>query len=185
MSSGRKRSLSDVADENLVALPSWYLRPVVYFLCKGEAVVYVGQSCGFRERLKSHNLNHFGKFDRVYILPVDDARKLDELESHWIKHFDPPLNTKCTERAGQKLKGRKKPRASQGFCFDDSVHGLSVSALNVMANLGVPGWRALSECSEFQLLCVKGCGTKTLEELRLALSQRGLKFSGEPDENGK
>jgi len=70
--------------------------PCIYFLTKGESVVYVGQSVSLMARLATHM--KLGKgFDGVFYVPVDKSQLLAE-ERKYIEQFKPELNNEsfCT-----------------------------------------------------------------------------------------
>jgi hypothetical protein len=61
----------------------------VYFLRRGEEVIYIGQSKSVVRRIA----NHIGKksFDSILIMPVP-ADELSSVEIYWIKKLKPILN---------------------------------------------------------------------------------------------
>jgi hypothetical protein len=63
--------------------------PAVYFLCKGDKVVYVGQSLFFPARLGEHMQEK--TFDAAYYLPVP-ASELLAVEGAFIQALTPLLN---------------------------------------------------------------------------------------------
>lgn len=75
--------------KNLRELPYTLTIPGIYFLVKGDEIVYVGQSVNPIARVNSHQQ---GKgFERAYLLPVPRDR-LDEVEAAFIRLFRPKLN---------------------------------------------------------------------------------------------
>lgn len=60
--------------------------PGVYFLCLGDAVVYVGQSTHPASRIMQHLEGK--EFDRYYILPVPRSQ-LDTVEGAFIRTLNP------------------------------------------------------------------------------------------------
>lgn len=60
----------------------------IYFLCRGEEIVYVGQSVRPMARIGSHTDK---SFDRAYLLPVP-AEFLNDVEGTLIKLLTPQLN---------------------------------------------------------------------------------------------
>jgi hypothetical protein len=78
-------------------LPLWRLPTAIYFLIKGDAVVYVGQSVALAARIAQHHEEK--DFDRVLFLPV--AREnLDATEGAFIRALRPPLNRQTPCRLG-------------------------------------------------------------------------------------
>lgn len=73
----------------LQQIPKSGYQPGVYFLCKGEQVVYVGQSVHPAARIATHDASTTKDFDRVYLLPVPQS-ELDDTESAFIKLLHPP-----------------------------------------------------------------------------------------------
>lgn len=67
--------------------PHW---PCIYFLCKNNRVVYVGQSTSLTGRLNQH-ANTGKDFDEVFYVRCH-AEKLDKTEKHYIEKLNPPLN---------------------------------------------------------------------------------------------
>jgi hypothetical protein len=63
--------------------------PGVYFLRRGEEIVYVGQSKNIAYRIA----DHIGRksFDSVLIMPVPEEA-LDAVEMHWIRRLELVLN---------------------------------------------------------------------------------------------
>lgn len=61
----------------------------VYFLIRGGAIVYVGQSRNVYARIEAHKQSK--EFDRITVLECEE-RNLRSLESLYIKKFQPPLN---------------------------------------------------------------------------------------------
>jgi hypothetical protein len=62
--------------------------PCVYFLCRGDTVVYVGQSVRLAERLKDHRAK---VYDTVYFVRCELA-EMGALERRWITELRPELN---------------------------------------------------------------------------------------------
>lgn len=75
--------------EGIEGLKPYTPTPVVYFLCRDGAVMYVGQSVNITSRLQAHVPSK--AFDSVYVLPCS-AENLTTLETHWIETLRPPLN---------------------------------------------------------------------------------------------
>ena len=73
----------------LQQIPVYGYQPGVYFLCKENTVVYVGQSITPHSRVGTHKSEGVKDFDRVYILPIP-KHELDGVESAFIECLDPP-----------------------------------------------------------------------------------------------
>lgn len=82
-------SISNV--KGLTELTHVLYPPGVYFLVNNDDVVYVGQSTNPLSRIGEHVKSKFGKFDRVYFLPVPQFL-LDTVEGGFIKLLSPALN---------------------------------------------------------------------------------------------
>ena len=63
----------------------------IYFLVKGDAIVYVGQSKYIQTRVSSHYIEGVKDFDRVAFIEVA-ADLLDSVETRFIETFNPKLN---------------------------------------------------------------------------------------------
>lgn len=63
----------------------------IYFLVKGNKVVYVGQSISPLSRIGTHGLDEHKDFDRAYIFPVPRSL-LDSVEGALIRWLRPPYN---------------------------------------------------------------------------------------------
>jgi hypothetical protein len=77
----------------------------VYFLLRGDEVVYVGQTVCLGSRLGGHRVD--GRlFDRVFYVPVanDD---LDEVETAMIARLQPKLNASPGPAASRNRKAQK------------------------------------------------------------------------------
>lgn len=63
--------------------------PCIYFLCKDDRIVYIGQSINMGMRIAQHTLNK--NFDRVFYMNIqkDD---LDRVESELIEYYAPEYN---------------------------------------------------------------------------------------------
>jgi hypothetical protein len=61
----------------------------IYFLCKSNRVVYVGQSTNICSRIIQHMVSK--KFDRVFMLPCP-RRSLNSIEAFFINRIKPELN---------------------------------------------------------------------------------------------
>lgn len=75
--------------QGLKRIPIDDYAPCVYFLCKNNKVVYVGQSTSVANRVTSHKSSK--DFDDVYLVhaPKDS---LNYIESALIRHLKPKLN---------------------------------------------------------------------------------------------
>lgn len=72
--------------------------PVVYVLLDGDGVpAYIGSTDFFRSRMKSHNRNHPGVFDRWVLYVCDDREAAYDLEVQLLRQKLPYLN----KRAGR------------------------------------------------------------------------------------
>lgn len=96
-------SVCDVV--GLSQIPDHSYQPGVYFLCKNNEVVYVGQSVSIHGRIQSHK--HNKNFDRVYLLPIPES-ELNQIESAFIHYLKPPLNGhnkySCSKKSAPNLK---------------------------------------------------------------------------------
>lgn len=63
----------------------------IYFLCQNEEVVYVGQSVNAVARVKTHESETCGQFNRMFFLRLP-AGQLDEAERRFIRALRPRLN---------------------------------------------------------------------------------------------
>ena len=81
--------------------------PGVYFLCRGNEVVYVGQSTAPSARITSHWRSPSKKFDRVYLLPVPES-DLNDTEAAFIQMLRPEQQGNAS--GGDKL---SSPRCRQ------------------------------------------------------------------------
>ena len=70
-------------------IPQGDYAPCVYFLCKNDAVVYVGQSISVANRISAHIRDK--DFDEVYLVHVPKIM-LTKVEAAMIRHLQPPLN---------------------------------------------------------------------------------------------
>ena len=89
----------------LAQIPNNSYQPGVYFLCKDDEVIYVGQSVSIHGRIQSHKQHK--DFDRAYLLPIPES-ELDEIESAFIHFLKPPLNGgnkySCSKKSAPNLK---------------------------------------------------------------------------------
>lgn len=88
---------------NLQQMPKHGYQPGIYFLCKGEDVVYVGQSVTPSSRIATHSQDANKDFDRVYLLPVPES-ELNNVEAAFIHHIKPA-------QQGGIREGKEKPRS--------------------------------------------------------------------------
>lgn len=72
----------------LQQMPSLGYQPGVYFLCKKDEVVYVGQSITPSSRVNQHIYERRKEFDRVYLFPVPES-ELNNVEGAFILHLMP------------------------------------------------------------------------------------------------
>lgn len=153
--------------ENLpecLASISWHLEEhdperdsCIYFLLRGEEVVYVGRSAAVAQRLRKHR--KVKAFDRCMILRCS-AANADRLERHWISRLSPEYNFSGTgnvpEHGGQaEFDLRNNP---------DSILpiGLGVNVSIHLHRAGLGTLSALREASEADILTVNGVGEKSL-----------------------
>lgn len=78
--------------EHLHMLPEPFYPAGIYFLVKGDEVVYAGQSVGPVARVISHRNEGAKNFDYAVFLPVPKER-LDEVEGAFIRVLKPALNS--------------------------------------------------------------------------------------------
>lgn len=69
-----------------------------------------------------------------------------------------------------------------GTVDSDLPAGLAKPALRALAGAGFLCLEQLTRVSESELLKLHGMGPKALDQLRRALSARGLSFAGAPEE---
>lgn len=97
-------------------------RAVVYFLCRGPEVRYVGSTTSLGSRVESHRMNRrIGLFDRVYFIAVPPALRQD-VEYVLIDLLRPAAN----REAGRPI---AEPRRARGLAFL-SDRGLHVTLLS-------------------------------------------------------
>lgn len=78
--------------EHLHMLPEPFYPAGIYFLVKGEEVIYAGQSVCPIARVIGHRAEGIKEFDYAVFLPVPKER-LDEVEGAFIRVLKPPLNS--------------------------------------------------------------------------------------------
>lgn len=87
--------------------------PLVYFICDGDTVVYVGQTVNLPYRLMQHAYwvqNHV-KDLRVRYIEVP-ASEMNRIERHWIRKLQPKFNLAYTEHgAAQRMTGLERDNA--------------------------------------------------------------------------
>jgi len=84
----------------LQQIPKYGYQPGVYFLCKNESVVYVGQSITPSSRVASHATSYGKDFDRVYLLPVPIS-ELNNVEAAFINHLKPKYQGRVKNGKGK------------------------------------------------------------------------------------
>jgi len=77
--------------------------PCIYFLCRDNKIVYIGQSVNLSVRLGEH-LKTKG-FDRIFYMEVQ-ACDLTETETRLIEYYDPELNKTNTAARKNKRNGK-------------------------------------------------------------------------------
>lgn len=89
-----KRKIGDVPDAKLLN----YVSPIcgIYFLLRGDEVVYVGKSIDILHRVQRHKKENTKAFDSVRYVEVDEVDLAIE-EERWIKFFQPVENRASTE----------------------------------------------------------------------------------------
>lgn len=90
--------------------PEYILPPVIYFLLRGDKIVYVGKSVDLVRRVATHQADKV--FDRVFYLPFWDNIencKLIEYENAFIRMLRPKLNgmPMCTRSDEYVAKARR------------------------------------------------------------------------------
>lgn len=81
--------LHKIADK-LITQPIMHNVCGVYFLCRLNKILYIGQSHNCASRIANHGITG-KKFDCAYILPCP-VTELDSLEGSFIRAIKPPLN---------------------------------------------------------------------------------------------
>ena len=66
----------------------------VYFLCKGDSVVYVGQTTNIGQRITQHRSKKQKDFDSVWFIKME-AMEMNHAEKAFIKALRP--HTNCRE----------------------------------------------------------------------------------------
>lgn len=94
-----------IADLNGLTKLDSLVDPVVYFLCRGGDVVYVGQSICLLNRLRGHPCT--GKFDDIFYIRCT-AEELASLEAYWIAKLKPTLNNKQLPKLAKEAKKRAR-----------------------------------------------------------------------------
>jgi hypothetical protein len=128
----------------------------IYFLCKGEEVVYVGKSRNVFGRATGHrSSNVFGRatrnqdrkdYDRWYWVPVS-RQKLNEVERRWITELKPLYN--LGPRRGKRIKNAPRLVEPPGIINHERIkelrndRGLTMTEAALKAGWGkwgVPRW---------------------------------------------
>ena len=81
--------------------------PGVYFLTKGQEVVYIGQSVNPLGRVNTHCGDPYKDFDRAYMLPVPRSM-LDDVEGALIRTMRPKLNGTHAPRGNSAISDQQK-----------------------------------------------------------------------------
>jgi hypothetical protein len=86
------------------------MRMGVYFLCKDQEVVYVGQSGDVLRRIDEHGDSK--DFDSVLLISVPE-HLLSEAEQYWIERIKPRLNAayRTKPKAENELEAQMKNKA--------------------------------------------------------------------------
>jgi transcription initiation factor TFIIIB Brf1 subunit/transcription initiation factor TFIIB len=79
--------------------------PCIYFLCREERIVYIGQSICLSQRISQHV--PYKNFDRVFYFNVP-AEELTKVESELINYYDPELNRTCVKYSEKDLHERQR-----------------------------------------------------------------------------
>ncbi len=90
-----KKPLPQIASfgvKEVFALPTG---PCIYFLCKENRIVYIGQSINIGMRIAQHVLNK--NFDRVFYMDVK-KEDLNKVESELIEYYEPEYNGRLFEK---------------------------------------------------------------------------------------
>jgi predicted GIY-YIG superfamily endonuclease len=82
-------------------------RPCVYFLCKDDRIVYIGQSVNLSTRLGAHVLGK--NFDRVFYMDVS-REDLNRVEIELIEYYDPEYNATGFSRRFKKPLNERQRR---------------------------------------------------------------------------
>jgi len=76
------------------AIPVFRAQPVIYFLIKGQEVVYIGKSTrSYFARIGAHIANPMMDFDSFYVAECPMTR-LDDAENFYISKFKPIYNAR-------------------------------------------------------------------------------------------
>ena len=87
----------------------------IYFLCKNERVVYVGQSENVHQRLVEHM--KFKDFDAVFYLRVP-AHKMNKIESALISYLKPEYNKSGLNSGNKDISLAESILNTHGFNFN-------------------------------------------------------------------
>ena len=89
----------------------------IYFLCRGDAVVYVGQSGNPGARIEQHTSDK--EFDVAYVLPIPPPA-LNEVERAFIRIIQPKYNNAAVAPA-KPTDNKLIQKAINGVCADDVI----------------------------------------------------------------
>ncbi len=70
--------------------------PAIYFLCRDQKVVYIGQSINMGERMMEHLKHSEKKFTDIYFFPCHQENLL-KFETALIRQFRPEYNVRCND----------------------------------------------------------------------------------------
>lgn len=80
------------SEDAILSRPRFRMSSGVYFLIRDDQVVYVGQAVDVHARVSTHGRN-WKQFDSYTYIPCEHDR-LDEVERHYIRLFQPELNVR-------------------------------------------------------------------------------------------
>ena len=101
------KSIHEILNKKIKADLFLRKQPGVYFLIKGNEVVYVGQSEDVPVRIRSHKHGGLIEFDHVYYLHVS-PEKLVEVEKYYIRLLKPKRNRAGIKNPVEKQKNITK-----------------------------------------------------------------------------
>jgi len=79
--------------------------PCIYFLCREDRIVYIGQSINLMMRLGNHTQNK--NFDRVFYFEVARG-ELNSVEAALIEYYDPEYNRTANQNETRTLNERQR-----------------------------------------------------------------------------